>query len=227
MLDIGRDALRGRVRARTSQKDSPVRSCSSSRAWRATAARPCSTRPSAVRRSNSSGMPRIWIPALGSAVVWFSAWVVVVCDLWRLSVDTFRAHHMHMHDGLRRWLGPKVLPREGAMPCRNGWRLSDAGCMRMRFLRRSATAAGTPVGDLAAETAPEDQADWSRPPAVADRACCCPGRPVVRVLIPPTPVRPHSVDLLLCGHHYRACRAGLTAARAVVISLKLAAFPQP
>jgi hypothetical protein len=87
----------------------------------------------------------------------------------------------------------------------------------MRFLRRRAKTAGTPVGEQAAGPAPEDRAEWSGPPAVADRACCCPARPLVRVLIPPAPARPHSVDLLLCGHHYRACRAGLTAAHAVVI----------
>ena len=52
---------------------------------------------------------------------------------------------------------------------------------------------------------------------MGDRACCCPARPVVRVLIPPAPARPHSVDLLLCGHHYRTSRAALTAAGAVII----------
>jgi len=40
---------------------------------------------------------------------------------------------------------------------------------------------------------------------------------VVRVLIPPTPARPHSVDLLLCGHHYRASGAALAAAGAVIM----------
>jgi hypothetical protein len=47
-----------------------------------------------------------------------------------------------------------------------------------------------------------------------DRACCCPAQPVVRVIMPPTAQRPHSVDLLLCGHHYRVSRQALTAARA-------------
>jgi hypothetical protein len=40
---------------------------------------------------------------------------------------------------------------------------------------------------------------------------------VVRVLIPPAPARPHSVDLLLCGHHYRASGAALAAAAGAVI----------
>jgi len=62
-----------------------------------------------------------------------------------------------------------------------------------------------------------DQAAWSGPPPLADRSCCCPARPVVRVLIPPSSTRPHSVDLLLCGHHYLASRGALAAARAVAI----------
>ena len=34
--------------------------------------------------------------------------------------------------------------------------------------------------------------------------------------MPPTGVRPHPVDLLLCGHHYRAGQAALRAAGATV-----------
>ena len=64
---------------------------------------------------------------------------------------------------------------------------------------------------------PDDQAAWSGPHDLGDRACCCPARPVVRVLIPPAPARPHSVDLLLCGHHYRASGAALAAAGAVIM----------
>ena len=62
--------------------------------------------------------------------------------------------------------------------------LCDAGYMRMRFPRRRAKTAGR---------SPDGQADWSPPPALGDRACCCPARPVVRVLIPPASARPHSV----------------------------------
>jgi hypothetical protein len=50
--------------------------------------------------------------------------------------------------------------------------------------------------------------------ARADRSCCCPAQPVVRVIMPPTPRRRHSVDLLLCGHHYRVSRQALAAAGA-------------
>jgi hypothetical protein len=52
-----------------------------------------------------------------------------------------------------------------------------------------------------------------------DRACCCPGQPVVRVIMPPVPGRPHSVDLLLCGHHYRVSRQVMAAAGARVENL--------
>jgi hypothetical protein len=38
---------------------------------------------------------------------------------------------------------------------------------------------------------------------------------MVRVLMPPTPDRPHRVDLLLCGHHFRLSQWGLAAAGAV------------
>ena len=48
-----------------------------------------------------------------------------------------------------------------------------------------------------------------------DRACCCPARPVVRVLVPATPSRPYRVDLLLCGHHFRLSQWNLAAAGAV------------
>jgi hypothetical protein len=51
---------------------------------------------------------------------------------------------------------------------------------------------------------------------VADRACCCPARPVVTVIMPPAPGRPRPVDLLLCGHHFRASQAALSAAGASV-----------
>jgi hypothetical protein len=87
----------------------------------------------------------------------------------------------------------------------------------MRFPRRRAGKAGRSAVGQAAGTPPDDQAAWSGPHDLGDRACCCPARPVVRVLIPPAPARPHSVDLLLCGHHYRASGAALAAAGAVIM----------
>ena len=50
-------------------------------------------------------------------------------------------------------------------------------------------------------------------------ACCCPARPVVRVIMPPTAARPHRTELLLCGHHYRVSRQALAAADATVTEL--------
>jgi hypothetical protein len=87
----------------------------------------------------------------------------------------------------------------------------------MRFPRRRAGKAGRSPGSQAAGTAPDDQAARSGPHDLGDRACCCPARPVVRVLIPPASARPHSADLLLCGHHYRTSGAALAAAGAVIM----------
>ena len=55
-----------------------------------------------------------------------------------------------------------------------------------------------------------------RPIPVASRACCCPATPVVTVVMPPTAVRRHPADLLLCGHPYRAGQAALRPAGAAV-----------
>jgi hypothetical protein len=50
---------------------------------------------------------------------------------------------------------------------------------------------------------PRDDVLPGSPARREDRACCWPAQPVVRVIMPPAPKRPQSVDLLLCGHHYR------------------------
>ena len=68
-------------------------------------------------------------------------------------------------------------------------------------------------------TAPREPALLSRPEGREDRACCCPAWPVVRAIMPPTAERRHSVDLLLCGHHYRVCRRALAAAGASIATL--------
>ena len=78
----------------------------------------------------------------------------------------------------------------------------------MRFPRRRAKTQDRLAGD---------QAGWSGPPRLAGPSCCCPARPVVKVLLPPAPARPHPVDLLLCGHHYLVSRAALVSAGAAVI----------
>jgi hypothetical protein len=48
-----------------------------------------------------------------------------------------------------------------------------------------------------------------------DKACCCPSRPMVRVLMPATQSWPYRVGLLLCGHHFRLSQWTLAAAGAV------------
>lgn len=46
-------------------------------------------------------------------------------------------------------------------------------------------------------------------PGLAQRACCCPARAMVQVIMPPSPARPHVTELLLCGHHSRVSRQAL------------------
>jgi hypothetical protein len=60
--------------------------------------------------------------------------------------------------------------------------------------------------------------DW-RAARRADRACCCSAKPRVVAVMPPTPERPHTTDLLLCGHHYRICRKRLAECGATVLDL--------
>ncbi len=76
----------------------------------------------------------------------------------------------------------------------------------MKFIRRQNSAQ---VSD--------GTAGWSGPPPLAERSCCCPARPVVRVLIRPAGQRRLPADLLLCGHHYLVSKAALAAVGAAVI----------
>lgn len=50
----------------------------------------------------------------------------------------------------------------------------------------------------------------------AHRACCCPAGAVVRIVLPPSPTRPQTTDLLLCAHHYRISHDALIAAEAAI-----------
>jgi hypothetical protein len=92
-----------------------------------------------------------------------------------------------------------------------------------------AQRAATQVLNVApAGTPRDDQAAWSGPHDLGDRACCWPAQPVVQVLIPPAPARRHSVDLLLLyGHHYRTSGAALAAAGAVIRTTGAGAEPSP
>ncbi len=60
----------------------------------------------------------------------------------------------------------------------------------------------------------DDLAQLGRPIAANERACCCPARPMVTVMMPPTASHPYPIDLLLGGHHYRVSQAALRAAGA-------------
>lgn len=77
--------------------------------------------------------------------------------------------------------------------------------MKSWFSERGAPAPGMTDDELPG---------WPIP--VASRACCCCATPVVTVIMPPTAARRHSVNLLLCGHHYRVSQAALRAAGATV-----------
>jgi hypothetical protein len=74
---------------------------------------------------------------------------------------------------------------------------------------KRAAAAGHPAGSARMNT-------WA---TMTDRACCCPARPQVKVVMPPTAARPNPVDLWLCGHHYRESGAALAAAGADIVDL--------
>ena len=65
---------------------------------------------------------------------------------------------------------------------------------------------------------PRDERTHSPPqvPALADRACCCPAKPVVVAVMPTAGHDEQPVDLHLCAHHYRLSRRALAGADAVV-----------
>jgi hypothetical protein len=78
-----------------------------------------------------------------------------------------------------------------------------------------------------ARTAAAERPVTSEPAAVfittrrySDRACCCAAPPAVVAVMPPGGDRHAATDLLLCGHHYRASKAGLAAAGATILDLK-------
>jgi hypothetical protein len=64
-------------------------------------------------------------------------------------------------------------------------------------------------------------------PSVPSRSCCCPARPAVKVIMPPTAGRTHPVDLWLCGHHYRASYVALLQAGARVEDLTVMTTDRP
>lgn len=84
----------------------------------------------------------------------------------------------------------------------------DRRRMKGRFVHRNIVTRAMRaelVGELA---------ELGTPIAVNERACCCPAKPMVTVVMQPNARRPYPVDLLLCGHHYRVSQAALRAAGA-------------
>ena len=62
---------------------------------------------------------------------------------------------------------------------------------------------------------PAGAAEWRASLRSASRACCCPARPAVIAVMPPSP---DPTGLLLCRHHYRVHLAALAAVGAAFLS---------
>jgi hypothetical protein len=100
--------------------------------------------------------------------------------------------------------------------------------MLVRVLRRLgrrdrvAPTASRPSGQLPSWAGPalsfSRQVNW-RAARRAPRACCCPARPVIIAVVPPSKSRVRAVDVLLCAHHYRRSRAALAAAGAALLHI--------
>lgn len=71
----------------------------------------------------------------------------------------------------------------------------------------------------------DDVLGRGEPGWLSDRSCCCPSQPMVRVVMPANPDRDRSIDLLLCGHHFRASRDGLAGTGAVAYDRSGALLP--
>jgi hypothetical protein len=102
---------------------------------------------------------------------------------------------------------PGPLPAENKKIRRT---TGEADTMNAKFVHPSGQGR-TAHGDIPESATPK--------PWLADRACCCPAWPAVRVIMPAIASRPQEADLLLCAHHYRVSRQALDAAGAVVIEL--------
>jgi hypothetical protein len=105
------------------------------------------------------------------------------------------------------------MPCSGLRPYRPGPGPGHAESMNARFLHPSARK------DDSAAALFDAASRQVALPGPADRSCCCVAKAVVRVVMPPTPARPHETELLLCGHHYRVSRQALAAAHASVVEL--------
>jgi hypothetical protein len=105
-----------------------------------------------------------------------------------------------------------VPPGPGITSLLAGPRAGHAQLMEPSFPRRGADGGSTSESGKLLPV----PSQWSSPLCNESRACCCPAQPVARVVMPPANGRPHRVDLLLCGHHYRVSHQALATAGATV-----------
>jgi hypothetical protein len=82
------------------------------------------------------------------------------------------------------------------------------------------------------QVTPEPDSLYTPAPQYSGRACCCPVRPAVIAVLPPSASRPSETDLLFCGHHYRQSLPGLAAEGATILDfsgypLTAGAWPDP
>jgi hypothetical protein len=91
----------------------------------------------------------------------------------------------------------------------------------MRSMHAGATGRENHPSYQSRAEAPRSTAGWLKQLQSADRACCCTAPPVVMVVMPATSERSRPVDLLLCGHHYRASQRSLEAAGAVIFDSRV------
>jgi len=82
-----------------------------------------------------------------------------------------------------------------------------------RLNRASTAAAERPVTK-------EPAAVYTTTRRYCDRSCCCAAQSAVIAVMPPGASRQHATDILLCGHHYRASKAGLAAAGATILDIR-------
>ena len=108
--------------------------------------------------------------------------------------------------------GPSSYGTWARCPCEPGHTPCDARYMPQRH--DTETPAAGPAGRLG-----QARTSALADPAVPMAACCCPARPMFKVVMPPTASRPHKVELWLCGHHCRVSRTALAAAGAQVYPL--------
>jgi len=103
--------------------------------------------------------------------------------------------------------GPEPMPRAAAQPGRSP---------AMPVIPPRPPRAG-PGAAAARQLVPaSDAARWRASLRSADRARCCPARPLVIAVMPPASSQPHPTELLLCRHHYRAHMVALAMAGAAV-----------